>query len=200
MAADSSPGEPLKPRPNADSPRRVRFWNGTRDLSAPAAPPIRLTSSVGGRNRACASAIKRTPRSPTNIAANTVEFDPGTLERNEQRHPIIAGRVGPGTVRIIRMRPLGEGSQMNRRGLLQRAAVTIPFLSGMWSWLLGPIRGWGAARSHSRVRPGDPGWPSEASWSRLSRDVGDGSSRCSRRSPPARTRRRARPAPRFSRT
>jgi FAD/FMN-containing dehydrogenase len=49
--------------------------------------------------------------------------------------------------------------------------VTIPFLSGMWS-SLGPKRGLGAVRSHSRVRPGDPAWPSEASWSRLSRDVG----------------------------
>ena len=70
------------------------------------------------------------------------------------------------------MRPPGEGSQMKRRGLLQRAAVTMPFLSGMWSWLLGPARGWGAVGSHSRVRPGDPGWPSEASWNRLRRDVG----------------------------
>ena len=50
--------------------------------------------------------------------------------------------------------------------------MTIPFLSGMWSWLLGPRRGLGAVRSPSRVRPGDPAWPSEASWSRLSRDVG----------------------------
>ena len=50
--------------------------------------------------------------------------------------------------------------------------MTIPFLSGMWSWLLGPRRGLGAVRSHSRVRPGDPAWPSEASWNRLSRDVG----------------------------
>jgi FAD binding domain len=61
---------------------------------------------------------------------------------------------------------------MNRRGLMQRTVVTIPCLSGMWSWLLGPTRGWGAARSHSRVRPGDPAWPSEASWDRLGRDVG----------------------------
>jgi hypothetical protein len=61
---------------------------------------------------------------------------------------------------------------MNRRGLLQRAAVTIPFLSGMWSSLLGPRQGLGAARSFARVRPGDPAWPSEASWSRLGRDVG----------------------------
>ena len=61
---------------------------------------------------------------------------------------------------------------MNRRALLQRAAVTIPFLSGMWSSLLGPRRGLGAVRSFARVRPGDPAWPSEASWNRLSRDVG----------------------------
>jgi FAD/FMN-containing dehydrogenase len=60
---------------------------------------------------------------------------------------------------------------MNRRGLLQRAAVRIPFVSGMWSWLLG-TRGRAAVRSHARVRPGDPGWPSEASWNRLSREVG----------------------------
>jgi FAD/FMN-containing dehydrogenase len=41
----------------------------------------------------------------------------------------------------------------------------------MWSWL-GPTRVWGAARPQSRVRPGDPAWPSEADWNRLSRDVG----------------------------
>ena len=60
---------------------------------------------------------------------------------------------------------------MNRRDLLQQVAVTIPFLSGMWSSLLRPRRASGAVRSHSRVRPGDPAWPSEASWNRLSRDV-----------------------------
>jgi FAD/FMN-containing dehydrogenase len=61
---------------------------------------------------------------------------------------------------------------MNRRGLLQRAAVTIPFLTGIWSLVLGPARGQGALQSQSRVRPGDPAWPSEASWDRLGRDVG----------------------------
>jgi FAD/FMN-containing dehydrogenase len=61
---------------------------------------------------------------------------------------------------------------MNRRRLLQRAAVAIPFLSSIWSWLLGPRRGWGAVRPRSRVRPGDPAWPSEADWNRLGRDVG----------------------------
>ena len=32
--------------------------------------------------------------------------------------------------------------------------------------------GFGGSRSHSRVRPGDPAWPSEASWNQLSRNVG----------------------------
>jgi FAD/FMN-containing dehydrogenase len=50
--------------------------------------------------------------------------------------------------------------------------MTIPLLSGTGSWLPGPIRAWGAVRSRSRVRPDDPGWPSQASWNRLSREVG----------------------------
>jgi FAD/FMN-containing dehydrogenase len=61
---------------------------------------------------------------------------------------------------------------MNRRGLLQGATLIIPFLSGVWSWVLGPARGQGAARSASRVRPGDSAWPSEADWNQLGRDVG----------------------------
>ena len=60
---------------------------------------------------------------------------------------------------------------MNRRRLLQETAVTIPVLSGLWAWLLGPTRGQAAVRPLSRVRPGDPAWPSEADWSRLSRNV-----------------------------
>jgi len=62
---------------------------------------------------------------------------------------------------------------MNRRDLL-RAAIAIPFLPGIFS--SGLARAWertGAANFfRSRVRPGDPGWPSAASWDRLSRDVG----------------------------
>jgi FAD binding domain len=61
---------------------------------------------------------------------------------------------------------------MKRRGLLQEAAVIIPFLSGVCSWVLRPAQGQGAVRAQSRVRPGDPAWPSEADWNRLSRDVG----------------------------
>jgi FAD/FMN-containing dehydrogenase len=61
---------------------------------------------------------------------------------------------------------------MNRRGVLQGATVIIPFLSGIYSWVLGPARSQGAVRAQSRVRPGDPAWPSEADWNRLSRGVG----------------------------
>ena len=38
--------------------------------------------------------------------------------------------------------------------------------------MIAATRAAGAFRSISRVRPGDSGWPSEASWDRLSRDVG----------------------------
>jgi FAD/FMN-containing dehydrogenase len=61
---------------------------------------------------------------------------------------------------------------MNRRRLLQTAAVAITFLAGMFPWGLAPTQAVGAGRSKPRVRPGDPTWPSEASWGRLSRDVG----------------------------
>ena len=62
---------------------------------------------------------------------------------------------------------------MNRRRLLQ-AAATMPFLPGMGLPLLASAWAEGTAPSHPpvRVRPGDPGWPSEASWDRLSRQVG----------------------------
>jgi hypothetical protein len=61
---------------------------------------------------------------------------------------------------------------MNRRRLLQTVAAATPFVPSMWSSVLAQIRAVGAERSMSRVRPGDPAWPSEESWDRLSRDVG----------------------------
>jgi FAD/FMN-containing dehydrogenase len=60
---------------------------------------------------------------------------------------------------------------MNRRRFLQAAATALSFLSTLWSWVLAPTRAAGTARSMSRVRPGDPAWPSEADWDRLRRDV-----------------------------
>ena len=62
--------------------------------------------------------------------------------------------------------------EMNRRRFLHAAAAALPFLPTVWSWVLAPTRAAGAGRSMSRVRPGDSAWPSEASWDRLSRDVG----------------------------
>jgi hypothetical protein len=38
--------------------------------------------------------------------------------------------------------------------------------------MFAPTQAARAARSSSRVRPGDPGWPSQADWDRLSREVG----------------------------
>jgi FAD/FMN-containing dehydrogenase len=61
---------------------------------------------------------------------------------------------------------------MNRRRFLQAAAAALSFLPTMWSWVLAPTRAAGAARSMPRVRPGDPAWPSEASWDQLRRHVG----------------------------
>ena len=61
---------------------------------------------------------------------------------------------------------------MNRRRFLQAAAAALSFLSTMWSWVLAPTRAAGAARSISRVRPGDPAWPSVATWEELNREVG----------------------------
>ena len=61
---------------------------------------------------------------------------------------------------------------MNRRRFLQAAAAALPSLPAMCSWVLAPTQASAAARSMSRVRPGDSAWPSEARWDRLSRDVG----------------------------
>ena len=60
--------------------------------------------------------------------------------------------------------------EMYRRRLLQ-AAAALPFLAGTWSSALSP--GWAAGKLDSRVRPGDPAWPSEASWAQLRHDVGN---------------------------
>jgi FAD/FMN-containing dehydrogenase len=60
---------------------------------------------------------------------------------------------------------------MNRRRLLQIAAAAFPFLPSIWSWVLSPLAAAGEARLMSRVRPGNPGWPSEASWNKLSQEV-----------------------------
>jgi FAD/FMN-containing dehydrogenase len=59
--------------------------------------------------------------------------------------------------------------RMSKRRLL-RTLAAIPFLSGISSAVAATPAA-GQVRSHSRARPQDPGWPSEADWDRLSRDV-----------------------------
>jgi FAD/FMN-containing dehydrogenase len=57
---------------------------------------------------------------------------------------------------------------MNRRRLLQVIAA-FPLLRGLWRSAVAPAA---AASPPSRVRPGDPAWPSQAEWDQLSKDVG----------------------------
>lgn len=59
---------------------------------------------------------------------------------------------------------------MNRRQLLQTAAA-IPFLPGALSRAMAQTAA-PAGHQISRVRPGDPAWPSDASWKKLNREVG----------------------------
>ena len=64
---------------------------------------------------------------------------------------------------------------MNRREVL-RAALAIPFLSGVMTGgvasALAAVGGTATDGLRSRVRPGDPGWPSAVEWTRLKQDVG----------------------------
>jgi len=62
--------------------------------------------------------------------------------------------------------PGREGVDLNRRQLI-RAAGAAAFLLPVPG-----IFGRAAAQPVSRVRPGDPAWPSAALWDRLKRDVG----------------------------
>lgn len=58
----------------------------------------------------------------------------------------------------------------NRRRLLQ-AAASVPIFPGIWFSALAPTRAMAATTTASRVRPGDPGWPSAALWNQLAQQV-----------------------------
>jgi FAD/FMN-containing dehydrogenase len=60
---------------------------------------------------------------------------------------------------------------LNRRGLL-RIAAAIPLFPRIWMSVLAPMRAFAVDSIRSRVRPGDPAWPSEARWKQLDQDVG----------------------------
>ena len=61
---------------------------------------------------------------------------------------------------------------MKRRRLL-RTAAAVPVLAGSWLSLLAPRRAPAATGIRTRVRPGDPAWPSEARWKQLGQEVGE---------------------------
>jgi FAD/FMN-containing dehydrogenase len=64
---------------------------------------------------------------------------------------------------------------MNRREVL-KVALAIPFLAGAMAGgvtsALAAVGGTAAGSLRSRVRPGDPGWPSASQWDRLKQQVG----------------------------
>ncbi|HEY5954028.1 MAG TPA: hypothetical protein VIT18_06670 [Terrimicrobiaceae bacterium] len=60
----------------------------------------------------------------------------------------------------------------DRRGFLGTIAAALTFVPVLTSWMLAPARTAGATRWLSRIRPGDPAWPSGASWTRLSESIG----------------------------
>src|SRR5471032_1506913 len=70
------------------------------------------------------------------------------------------------------MKPSNQTLSRKRRRLLQFAAG-LPFLSGIWKPMLTPSRAAMAPSAPARVRPGDPGWPSDAQWNELGQQVGD---------------------------
>ena len=61
---------------------------------------------------------------------------------------------------------------MLRRGFLE-GVIAVPILAGAWRQPFSSARAGEAAtnRARSRVRPGDPAWPSQASWERLRQRV-----------------------------
>ena len=61
---------------------------------------------------------------------------------------------------------------MNRRSLLKALAAAIASAPGLLATALFPSPASAVARSASRIRPGDPAWPAQADWDRLSQAVG----------------------------
>jgi FAD/FMN-containing dehydrogenase len=65
-----------------------------------------------------------------------------------------------------------RGGLAERRRLLKIAGA-IPLYPGSLVSVLAPMQALAAAGARSRVRPGDPGWPSEANWLQLRQRVGE---------------------------
>jgi FAD/FMN-containing dehydrogenase len=61
---------------------------------------------------------------------------------------------------------------MNRRSLLRMLAAALSYAPGFLSPAFLAKQTAAAVRSTSRIRPGDPAWPSQANWDQLSQAVG----------------------------
>src|SRR5262245_7757030 len=101
-------------------------------------------------------------------AIATISPVAGRLSRRRSRSG--AARLSPPDIGRGRAAPFVRSTAMTRRLLLLRLAAlsALASLSGMPTSTK-PAQG---ARLQTRVRPGSPGWPAEASWQRLSREVG----------------------------
>ncbi|MGF6609344.1 hypothetical protein OKW45_004266 [Paraburkholderia sp. WSM4175] len=69
------------------------------------------------------------------------------------------------------MKPSNKTTSSKRRRILQ-SAVGITFLHGAPKQMLASAQA-AVSGAFTRVRPGDPGWPSEAHWNELSQQVGN---------------------------
>jgi FAD/FMN-containing dehydrogenase len=70
------------------------------------------------------------------------------------------------------MKPSTKMTSPKRRRLLQLAAG-LAYVSGIWNSMLAPARAAASPGTRARVRPSDPGWPSETQWHELGQQVGD---------------------------
>src|SRR5471032_13658 len=70
------------------------------------------------------------------------------------------------------MKPSTQSPSRKRRRLLQFAAG-LSLLSGVWKPMLTRARAAVGSGALARVRPGNPGWPSETQWDELGQQVGD---------------------------
>lgn len=86
---------------------------------------------------------------------------------------LVVRKVESGKGLVTTRWPFNGGAPLNRRTLLQHAAV-IPLLPLFWKPFAIPASGAIATKGDffRRVRPSDPSWPSQADWEKLSKDVG----------------------------
>jgi FAD/FMN-containing dehydrogenase len=70
------------------------------------------------------------------------------------------------------MKPSTKTTSPKRRRLLQLAAG-LAFVPAIWNSIFAPARAAASPATRARVRPSDPGWPSETQWNELGQQVGN---------------------------